>query len=92
MEGYLLGWNGKDGCPGSRGEVQIKMKLLVIPKTLSVAENMLRVVKNCNVSMAEFDKQFELIKRLTPEQTLCSLPSQSHFEIKKQNADLSKLG
>ena len=40
----------------SRGEVQIKMKLLVIPKTLSVAENMLRVVKNCNVSMAEFDK------------------------------------
>ena len=43
---------------GSGGEVQIKMKLLVIPKKLSVAENMLRVVKNCNVSRAEFDKQF----------------------------------
>ena len=43
---------------GSGGEVQIKMKLLVIPKTQSVAENMLRLVKNCNVSMAEFEKQF----------------------------------
>ena len=43
---------------GSGGEAQIKMKLLAIPKTLPLGENVLRVVKNCNVSMAEFDKQF----------------------------------
>lgn len=77
---------------GSGGEVQIKMKLLVIPKTLSVAENMLRVVKNCNVSRAEFDKQF-WINQKTDSLSRHSVPcNQSHFEIKKQNADLSKLG
>lgn len=43
---------------GSGSEDQLKMKLLVIPKALSLAENMFRVVKNCSVSMAEFDKQF----------------------------------
>lgn len=43
---------------GSRSEVQIEMKLFVIPETLSLAENVLMVVKNCSVSMAEFDKQF----------------------------------
>ena len=60
---------------GSGGEVQIKMKLLVIPKTLSVAENMLRVVKNCNVSMAEFDKQFWINQKTDSLSRHCSLQS-----------------
>lgn len=36
----------------------MKAKLSGIPKALFSAENVLGVVKNCNVSMAEFDKQF----------------------------------
>lgn len=69
---------------GSEGEVQIKMKLLVIPKTLSVAENMLRVVKNCNVSMAEFDKQFR-INQKTDSLSRHSVPCyQSHSEIRNR--------
>lgn len=69
---------------GSGGEVQVKMKLLVIPKTLSVAENMLRVVKNCNVSMAEFDKQFQ-INQKTDSLSRHSVPcNQSHSEIRNR--------
>lgn len=43
---------------GSGSEAQINMQLLVIPQALSLTENVLSVVKNCNVSMAEFDKHF----------------------------------
>ena len=44
----------------------MKMKLPGIPKALSLAENVLRVVKNHHVSVQSLINNFELIKRPTP--------------------------
>lgn len=62
----------------------MKAKLPGIPKALFSAENVLGVVKNCNVSMAEFDKQFWINQKTDSVHRHFILYNQSHFKMRNR--------